>query len=107
MLLDLLFDCLFVANEKVIEEANQLENQIMYPAFAYQNSGTLIVVVDGCQMQSSASMFAALLYVDDIAILAHSTESIHLIKFRSQVNRCLFLVIEYSRVHGSSGATKE
>lgn len=64
----------------------------------YQDTGALLVIVDGSQMECSASMLAALLYIDDIAILAHHTQRLDLVQLRGQVHRRLFLIIQDARI---------
>lgn len=67
----------------------------------YQDAGTLLVIIDGRQMQCGASMFATLLYVDHVAILTHHTQRLHLVQLRGKVHRCLLLLVEHARVHGA------
>lgn len=67
----------------------------------YQDAGTLLVIIDGRQMQCGASMFATLLYVDHVAILTHHTQRLHLVQLRGQVHRRLLLLVEHARVHGA------
>lgn len=67
----------------------------------YQDAGTLLVIIDGRQMQCSASMFATLLYVDHVAILTHDTQRLHLVQLRGKMHRRLLLLIEHARVHGT------
>lgn len=67
----------------------------------YQDAGTLLVIVDGCQMQCGASMLAALLYIDHVAILAHHAQRLHLVQLGGKMHWRLLLLVEHARVHGA------
>lgn len=73
----------------------------------YQDAGTLLVIIDGCQMQCSASMLPALLYIDHIPILSHHTQRLHLVQLRGQMHRSLLLLVEHARVHGAGERERE
>lgn len=72
----------------------------------YQDAGTLLVIIDGGQMQCSASMLPALLYIDHIPILSHHTQRLHLVQLRGQMHRSLLLLVEHARVHGAGEGTE-
>lgn len=52
------------------------------------------MVVDGGNMQSSSSVFAALLNVELVPILDHSIKGIDFVQFGGHVDRCLFLFVK-------------
>lgn len=70
-----------------------------YPT--YQYARTLLMIVDGGQMECGASVFAALLDVDDVAKAAHDLERVDAIQFGGHVNRGQFLFVENAGIHRS------
>lgn len=65
----------------------------------YQDASALLVIIDGGQVQSGTSMFAALLNIDDIAVLTHHPKGLHFVQLGGQVHWCLLLLVQHSRIH--------
>ena len=65
----------------------------------YQDTGTLLVIINGRQVEGSAPMLSTLLDVNHIPILAHHTQRLDLVQLRGQMHRCLFLFIQHAGIH--------
>ena len=56
------------------------------------------MIIDGRQVQCRTPMFAALLYVDDVAMFAHHTQRLHFVHFSGQMYGSLFLIVKYAGI---------
>lgn len=65
----------------------------------YQDASALFMIVNRRQMESRPAVFPALLYIDDVPVLTHHPETLHLVELGGQVHGCLFLFVEDSRIH--------
>jgi len=67
----------------------------------YQDASALLVIVNGRQMQGGPAVLPALLDIDDIPVLTHDPQGLHLIQLGGQVHWRLFLLIQHSSIHWS------